>query len=502
MDNEFNAVNKEVFPEPRKRFWLRSRKRPKSDAISLSSMDISMDSETGKKKKRRRITEVASSIFASTSSGNKLENSLHRSFSIQPSPMDISIMQDEPNNDVSLKKQNHSKDETGILTLRSWVFDVAKITSKDDLYKQVGCNEIKRQEAIYELYCGENVLLNDLCTLKDFYYEPLLATCIFTSNEMHTLFGNITHLIEIHSKLRDKLITIRDSSGFTHSIGATICNWILLLKEPYSERCRSQVWARHILDEKRSTSKRFQLFLKKQLDLPRSTDLWTYLDAPRSRIVKYPILIKEILKYTPTDHADQLFLKKANDCIIKLLKHIDTAMGEAECKLAQSKINVKVEHDTNKCIEKASTLYAEGQLKDVRGIKYQCFLFDTCFVLSRPTRRIYKKYNLTFPVISRENICVDAKGKNETNYGFKVGDHLLICEDGHGKRHWIDSINRMQCQYNNSDEGNEKENKAKVLMPKLNKNKRKSTGSVCETHFSFSIRKSLTKQKRNSVGLI
>lgn len=87
-------------------------------------------------------------------------------------------------------------------------------------------NQVKRQEAIYELYCGENVLIGDLRTLKNFYYEPLLPTGIFTQKEMNVLFGDLDRLIQIHSKLRDDLLELRDSLGFTESVGPTLLRWV------------------------------------------------------------------------------------------------------------------------------------------------------------------------------------------------------------------------------------------------------------------------------------
>lgn len=140
------------------------------------------------------------------------------------------------------------------------------------------------------------------------------------------------------------------------------------LKKPYLERCRTLIWARHLLEEKRFTNKRFQSFLKKRLESPHSVDLWTYLDVPRSRIVKYPLLVKEILKYTPATDVDHLPLKEASNVLSDLLKDIDRIMGDAECKLAQSKINAKIEHDPERCIANATELITEGQLKDTRGI--------------------------------------------------------------------------------------------------------------------------------------
>jgi hypothetical protein len=107
--------------------------------------------------------------------------------------------------------------------------------------------------------------------------------------------------------------------------------------------------------------------LKKKSESLRSTDLWTYLDVPRSRIVKYPLLVNEILRHTPSGHVDEAALKRASELLSELLQTIDQAMGDAECKLAQTKINMRPEYDANKCIQSATDLITEGPLKDSRG---------------------------------------------------------------------------------------------------------------------------------------
>lgn len=78
--------------------------------------------------------------------------------------------------------------------------------------------------------------------------------------------------------------------------------------------------------------------------------------------------MKEILKYTPITDIDHSPLKEASNVLADLLKDIDRIMGDAECKLAQSKINTKIEHDPERCIANATELITEGQLKDTRGI--------------------------------------------------------------------------------------------------------------------------------------
>lgn len=68
-------------------------------------MDISIESDVGKKKKRRRITEVASSIFSSSTLGSKQQgNNFHRSFTIQPNTPDLPFVNNEADTGTLKKK--------------------------------------------------------------------------------------------------------------------------------------------------------------------------------------------------------------------------------------------------------------------------------------------------------------------------------------------------------------------------------------------------------------
>lgn len=56
-----------------------------------------------------------------------------------------------------------------------------------------------------------------------------------------------------------------------------------------------------------------QDFLQRCLESPfsRKLDLWSFLDIPRSRLVKYPLLLREVLRHTPPEHPDVASLEKA-----------------------------------------------------------------------------------------------------------------------------------------------------------------------------------------------
>lgn len=97
----------------------------------------------------------------------------------------------------------------------------------------------------------------------------------------------------------------------THSLRS-----VLTLQLPglnaYKGYCSKQLAAKALLDQKKQDP-RVQDFLQRCLESPfsRKLDLWSFLDIPRSRLVKYPLLLKEILRHTPKDHADTQLLEEA-----------------------------------------------------------------------------------------------------------------------------------------------------------------------------------------------
>lgn len=100
----------------------------------------------------------------------------------------------------------------------------------------------------------------------------------------------------------------------------TFSNCLLQLPclSSYTPYCSNQVKAKALLDQKKQ-DRRVQDFLQRCLQSPfsRKLDLWNFLDIPRSRLVKYPLLLREILKHTPNDHADR--------------QHLDDAVSQANC---------------------------------------------------------------------------------------------------------------------------------------------------------------------------
>lgn len=120
--------------------------------------------------------------------------------------------------------------------------------------------------------------------------------------------GNIIKKLWINLQLKDS----RHEFWHPEWLPIISCFPQLPCLNSYDSYCSNQVAAKALLDHKKQDH-RVQDFLQRCLESPfsRKLDLWNFLDIPRSRLVKYPLLLREILRHTPNDHLDQQHLEEA-----------------------------------------------------------------------------------------------------------------------------------------------------------------------------------------------
>ncbi|KAM9342721.1 rho guanine nucleotide exchange factor (GEF) 3, like [Pholidichthys leucotaenia] len=244
--------------------------------------------------------------------------------------------------------------------------------------------EIKRQEVIYELTQGERQLIEDLSLVKKVYYEPMLKLDIMTESELGQIFGTLDSLIPLHEDLLARLERLRGSEKTVGEIGPTLFNWFPCL-EAYITYCCNQVGAKALLDQKKQ-EKRVEHFLRlcQESSFSRKLDLWNFLDLPRSRLVKYPLLLKEIQKCTPPEHPDEDTLPDALELIQSVVAEVNKKTGEAECQFYRRGLVYIEENQRLPEIQLSRFLYCHGELKNNKGQRLHVFLFELALVLSRP----------------------------------------------------------------------------------------------------------------------
>lgn len=162
----------------------------------------------------------------------------------------------------------------------------------------------------------------------------------------------------------------------------------------YRAYCSNQLAAKALLDQKKQDP-RVQDFLQRCLESPfsRKLDLWSFLDIPRSRLVKYPLLLKEILRHTPPDHPDTASLEEAvstktlrlskrerfgysfgvDDVFIPnfqisiiqaVLADINMKKGESECQYYIDKLEYLDDRQRDPRIEQCKSLLCHGELRN------------------------------------------------------------------------------------------------------------------------------------------
>ncbi|RLV99556.1 hypothetical protein DV515_00009708 [Chloebia gouldiae] len=338
--------------------------------------------------------------------------------------------------------------------------------------------EIKRQEAIFELSQGEEDLIEDLKLAKKAYHDPMLKLSIMTEQELNQIFGTLDSLIPLHEDLLRRLQEVRKPDGSTDHVGHILVGWLqnnslfpqLPCLNSYDSYCSNQVAAKALLDHKKQDH-RVQDFLQRCLESPfsRKLDLWNFLDIPRSRLVKYPLLLREILRHTPNDHPDQQHLEEAINIIQGIVAEINIKTGESECQYYKERLIYLEEGQRDSLIDNSRAVCCHGELKNNRGVKLHVFLFEEVLVITRAVTHneqlCYQLYRQPIPV--RELLLEDLQDgevrlggslrgafsnneriKNFFRVSFKNGSqsqtHSLQANDSFNKQQWLNCIRQAK----------------------------------------------------------
>ncbi|KAL9973250.1 hypothetical protein ACROYT_G019677 [Oculina patagonica] len=247
---------------------------------------------------------------------------------------------------------------------KSW----SDTVSNNGVSETLSQTEIKRQEAIYEVCSGEENVVADLKLIKEVYYAPMYKLKLMNEYEFMKIFGCLEVLLALHQDLHTKLKNARSSNGTTDSIGDIMLNWFPGLR-CYARYCANQFEAKTILDEKLRQGGSVADFLQRCRDSPfsRKLDLWSFLDSPRSRLVKYPLMLRSIQKYTPKDHSDWRKLEQAICRLQDIIEEVDRKTGEAKCQDVLSRIVFLDDRQMCPEVFKSRKLLCNGTLRNKHG---------------------------------------------------------------------------------------------------------------------------------------
>ena len=172
--------------------------------------------------------------------------------------------------------------------------------------------------------------------------------------------------------------------------GKVVNHWVASLRDPYVDYCGNLIQTKAFIDHRRETDKDFTDFLQRCIESPfsRKLDLWSYLDVPRSRLVKYPLLLRQILKFSNATNefaVDMNNLQSAIEDLELVIREVDESMAQARAQFTVSRLewlDEAVEAKSQAYVYNAREEIISGTLRNNRGT-VSCEFFDREHVVKR-----------------------------------------------------------------------------------------------------------------------
>ncbi|KAM4796438.1 rho guanine nucleotide exchange factor TIAM1 [Rhinophrynus dorsalis] len=193
----------------------------------------------------------------------------------------------------------------------------------------------KLRKVICELLETERTYVKDLNCLMERYLKPLQKETFLTQDELDVLFGNLMEMVEFQVEFLktledgvrlvpdlEKLEKVEQFKKVLFSLGGSFLYYADRFKL-YSAFCASHTKVPKVL-VKAKTDSSFKAFLDAQNPRQQhSSTLESYLIKPIQRILKYPLLLKELYSLTDAESEEHYHLDVAIKTMNKVASHIN-----------------------------------------------------------------------------------------------------------------------------------------------------------------------------------
>ncbi|XP_037322485.2 rho guanine nucleotide exchange factor TIAM1 isoform X3 [Pungitius pungitius] len=193
----------------------------------------------------------------------------------------------------------------------------------------------KLRKVICELVETERTYVKDLNCLIGRYLTPLQKETFLTQDELDVLFGNLLEMVEFQLEFLktledgtrlvpdlEKLERVDQFKKILFSLGGSFLYYADRFKI-YSAFCASHTKVPKVL-VKAKTDLNFKAFLEERNPKQQhSSTLESYLIKPIQRVLKYPLLLKELYSLTDPDSEEHYHLDVAMKAMNKVASHIN-----------------------------------------------------------------------------------------------------------------------------------------------------------------------------------
>ncbi|OUM62166.1 hypothetical protein PIROE2DRAFT_54450 [Piromyces sp. E2] len=342
-------------------------------------------------------------------------------------------------------------------------------TVDKNVLEKVDDHERKRQEVIYEFIQSEKEYVDDLLSVIKLIKRPLLEGVVpkIDAKFVNIVFSNIEEIFSANAPFSSRLQCMQQQNSIIDRLGDITLEYVKNFT-CYIRYGEIQPLAKEVLQYQRNASSSLESFLKEMQSKKefRRLPLESFLARPTTRLGRYPILIKDILKHTKEDHPDQKSLTYTMEIIQNILKQVNEKAGKTTNKIKLDQWARSLDQSTLEKVEDILILKTTSNQRDFiregsllmkrEGSTPQevdVVFLDNAFVITRkrvntieiikkpiPVQLILLKDNEEQDKINNQNLKF-----NEKRYSFSiqhkgVRTYTFMTKVYSEKKSWVETI--------------------------------------------------------------
>jgi len=338
-----------------------------------------------------------------------------------------------------------------------------------NVLEKVDKNERKRQEVIYEFIQSEKEYVDDLIAVIKHIKRPLSEGIVpkIDNGFVNVVFSNIEEILGCNAPFSQALQNMQEKNSIVDKLGDITMEFVKNFT-CYIRYGEIQPLAKEVLQFHKNTNSALENYLKQMQSKKefRRLPLESFLARPTTRLGRYPILIKDILKHTKEDHPDQKTLKSTMEIIQNILKQVNEKAGKTTNKLKLDQWIKLLDQTTMEKVEDILVLklnsperefLREGQLllkrEGTTPQEVDIVFLDNAFVITRKKVNSIEMLRKPIPVQLIKLIDHEEEDKinnkslqfNEKRYTFSIvhmglRTYTFMTKVYSEKKSWIETI--------------------------------------------------------------
>ncbi|XP_045069830.1 rho guanine nucleotide exchange factor 26-like isoform X2 [Coregonus clupeaformis] len=196
------------------------------------------------------------------------------------------------------------------------------VVKKSGVSDKLSQEELKRQEAIFELISSEHSYLHSLEILIRMFKNSAELSGTMTKTEHHHLFSNITDVCEASKKFFKELEDKHQQNIVIDDISDIVFRHAQSNFDPYITYCSNEVYQQRTLQRLVSKNPVFKEALTRIEAHPdcRNLPMISFLILPMQRVTRLPLLMDVICQKAPKDSAQYETCKQALQSVSKVVR--------------------------------------------------------------------------------------------------------------------------------------------------------------------------------------